>query len=171
MDPTSLIAALVACLVGFLVVSSVYGFYLGLANKAVFYYNRTDLTISSLPLLTIVITIFATFIVHAVWNNALQTEVIWFLGAACTAFLYGLTGMNAYRYNRGSMKKAIPISIAKVTMGFIALFGLSSSGQRPKNTSQQITETFVYAGKVALFAWLYSKLINGNEVLTEDQSI
>jgi len=168
MDPTSLIAALVACFVGFLVVSTVYGFYLGLANKAVFYYDRSDLTISSLPLLAIVVTIFATFIAHAVWNDGFKTELIWFLGVACTAFLYGLTGMNAYLYNRGSMKKAIPISIAKVAMGFIALFGLSRSGERPKNTSQKISETFIYAGKVALFAWLYSKLINGDKVAIEN---
>jgi hypothetical protein len=169
---STLIASLVACIVGFIIIATIYGFYLGLTNKAVFYNDRADLTISSLPLVAFIVTIIAVFIVHAVWSNTAITLAAWFIGIGGTSYLYGVTAMNAYRYNRGSLKRAIPISIAKVAIAIIAFFAMGRSGDRTKQTSEQkVVDAAWTVGKLAVLGWLYRQLINGSEVYPEENAV
>jgi len=140
----------------------VYGVVLGVRDQAIFYLNPKDLLTSAIPLVVLIfLPIVSSIFEFGNWFNYV-TGIVFIVSL--------LMELNrSYTYN-GTLLKAIPITLAKISLSLLALIsllGLFGSREKDGRTSSGYragSNSWVFVLILGVLALLANKLINGDRV-------
>lgn len=152
----------------FIVISFIF-LILGVGGKIVFYYNGTDLFVSLLPWVLMLVTLLLMRVysqdtnIQNMENLTQIQEVIGIIGGLSITLFAIITIYLSIKYNK-SIIMGIPIGIFKLLsalLGVLVLFGQIAT-MKDKNTNRN---QFIFAMLIfGWVVWLSKKLINGKNV-------
>lgn len=144
--------------VAFLVFSTValiiFGIYLGISDKAVFYYDSSDLFVSLVPFVTLsILYIVAILDESKIYSIALI--VVSFAGIVYVSY-------RTIKSNNFNYKIALPVVFAKIFLSATIVFKFIELifSSRRQNASQRLSNIIIFSTA----SFLSTKLINGHRV-------
>ncbi len=139
-----------------LLLVSLYGLFLGVTRKAVFYYDKWDLGLAFAPS-----ALFFMGYQLAIRGQEILAYLVFFLAAGAWLYSVWLT----LRYNRWQWLLALPVLVAKIILSFIYVVSwmdiLNANG---KNDSQKNDSRGTAMIVVGLLSLLVIRLVNGPAV-------
>jgi hypothetical protein len=144
----------------------------GMAGKAVVYYDEADLVISLLPWLILFVTLLIAGIYQPTEQDMnpdrmlLIQKIVWYIGGAL-AFAFSIWSiLLSIRYNK-SVLLGLPYGIFKLLSGLIGVLVLISQVFTMKDEKTKRKDFWFAILVFGAFWWLGKKLINGKKVYRE----
>jgi hypothetical protein len=141
----------------------------GMAGKAVVYYDEADLVISLLPWLILFVTLLIAGIYQPTEQDMdpdrmlLIQKIVWYIGGAL-AFAFSIWSiLLSIRYNK-SVLLGLPYGIFKLLSGLIGVLVLISQVFTMKDEKTKRKDFWFAILVFGAFWWLGKKLINGKKV-------
>lgn len=153
-------------------VTTCYGVYLGLNDKAVFYSDGKDVIKAFIPLITplialAIVAIISNAILGKGYNENPVVRVAVALATSATLFAsLGYVFMGAYAQNNGNSRVALVITVSKMCLSILCLgmFMQLMSWDKNKSAAQNWARRANAAMFLAFLTALMKKLINGERV-------
>ena len=139
-----------------LLLVSLYGLFLGVTRKAVFYYDKWDLGLAFAP--------WALFFMGyqlAIRGQEVLAYLVFFLTAGAWLYSVWLT----LQYNRWQWLLALPVLVAKIILSFVYVVSwmdiLNANGKDDSQKSDSRSTAMIVVGLLSL---LVMRLVNGPAV-------
>jgi len=136
---------------------ALYGIYLGITKKGIFYLNQKDMFISFSGWISVIIGGF--FALYLEWHFMM------YIGLIIAAIVAVYSTYLAFVFNGRDFAVAIPIGIAKLLLGLVYVINVAKFIDPDRKNASQRRESRINAMIViALLTPLLGILINGEEV-------
>lgn len=139
------------------IIISLWGIYLGLTYKAVFYMDSSDLFVSFSGWIVLLVSLIAGMLLDLKW------PIYFGIASAILIAIYSM--YLAFAYNKHSFLVAIPVGFAKFILGMLYVLAwvqaISPGGRTAADRSHNRKTAFIAIG---LLTPLFYRLVNGLEV-------
>jgi hypothetical protein len=149
---------LIAILVFFTIALIIWGIYLGISDKAVFYYDSSDLFMSLVPFISLVI----LYIVAILDESKIYSISLLVISLAGILYVSYRTIM----FNNFNYKLAVPVVFAKIFLSATIVFKFIELifPSKRQNASQRLSNVIIFSAA----SFLGAKLINGHRVYAKN---